>query len=73
MEDLIFKYRCTFCGKEVKMNTKDIIDFIGKRYGVPDGDQLEEFFSGIGKNYNLCPQCAREEGFEVDDFEGWED
>lgn len=71
--DLKFKYNCNFCGKEVRMNTKDIIQFIGSRYGTPDGDQLDEFFSGIGINYNLCPECSRKEGFDVDDFEGWED
>ncbi len=73
MEDLRFKYTCSFCMKEVRMNTKDIINFIGKRYGTPDGDQLDQFFDKYGKDYNLCTTCAREEGFEVDDFEGWED
>ena len=72
-DELRFSYNCQFCGKKVKMNTNDIINFIGKNYNTPDGDQLDEFFSTLGKQYNLCPECARNEGFDVEDFEGWEE
>lgn len=71
--ELKFEYNCNFCGKKVKMNTRDIIQFIGIRYGTPDGDQLEDFFTRYGKQYNLCPRCARDEGFDVDNFEGSEE
>lgn len=71
MENLKFKYKCHFCGDEVKMNTKDIIDFIGTRYNEPEADMLEDFFGGIGMMYNLCPKCASEEGFEVEEFQGY--
>ena len=71
--ELKFEYQCNMCGKVVRMNTNDIIKFIGTRYGTSDGDQLEEFFTPFGKQYNLCTECSREEGFEADDFEGWEE
>lgn len=71
MDELRFKYNCHLCGCEVKMNANDIINFIGKSYGTPDGDQLDDFFTSFGKQYNLCPSCARKEGFDVDDFKGF--
>lgn len=71
--DLKFKYTCHFCKKEIRMNANDIINFIGKRYGTPDGDQLEDFFKGPGTQYNLCPKCAIQEGFEAEEFEGYEE
>jgi len=74
MNELRFQYKCAYCGKQVRMNHKDIIKFIGERYGTPDGDQLEDFFDSYGKSSNLCGKCARGEGFEkANDFEGWED
>lgn len=45
---LFYKYRkerCKKCGKIVKMNTRDIIYFIGERYLVMDLDNSESYKS----------------------------
>lgn len=70
--NLRFQYKCYFCGKETRMNTNDIIDFI-RNSNQEDPDYLRMFFTEPGSKYNLCPKCAREEGFDVPYFEGWED
>ena len=69
-EELRFEYDCHFCGEHVEMGTGDIIEFIGTRYGTTDEENLSSFFNPHSKKYNLCPQCARDEGFDVDDFMG---
>lgn len=71
--ELKFQYNCYHCGKEVRMNTRDIVDFIGTRYYEIDRDDITSFFDKYDKSYNLCPECAREEGFDVNSFRGWED
>lgn len=71
--ELKFKYKCQFCGQETKMSTNDIIDFIIRSSSEQDPENIKQFFTKPGSDYNLCPKCAREEGFDVPDFEGWED
>ena len=68
-----FKYNCNFCKKEIRMNTKDIVKFIQNSiYDRQDIDDIVSFFDY--PNYNLCGECARQEGFEIAmDFEGWEE
>ena len=71
--NLRFQYKCHFCGEETRMSADDIIDFIIKSSSEQDPDNIKQFFTEPASKYNLCPKCAREEGFDVPDFEGWED
>ena len=71
--ELKFEYNCNFCGKHITMNTRDIINLIERQSKELSIDEIEAFFTPYGKQYNLCPRCARDEGFEVEDFEGSED
>ena len=70
--ELKFDYHCNYCGKHIIMNTRDIINLIERQSKDLSTDEIETFFTPYGKQYNLCPECARKEGFEVEDFEGSE-
>ena len=68
--ELKFDYYCNHCRKHIIMNTRDIIRLIERQQNEQSVDEIESFFTTYGKQYNLCPKCARKEGFDVEDFEG---
>lgn len=68
--ELRFEYHCNHCGKHITMNTRDIINLIERQSKELNTDEIESFFDTVGKTYNLCPRCARDEGFDVENFEG---
>ena len=70
--ELKFDYYCNHCKKHIFMNTRDIIHTIVEQSKELHIDEVENFFTPSGKYYNLCPECARKEGFDVEDYEGSE-